>query len=427
MRFRKRIKIAKGLSINLSGSGMSLTAGMKGASVNFNKKGTYLNTSIPGLGVYNRQKIWGSTNNSSNESSMTSQLSVGVEIKLDEKGNPTLKVSDYLGREIKDESIIRKIKKNEEYKSTVEKLMIDKQKEFESNLKNFVDIYKSTPKLLSEKGIKDILDKIQPEKYEKQEFKEPKPSIENVKQDLEIDAKIKINKILFWKNKNLREKYVSENINFKYQNKIDNWSIRRDGFNYDQVKIEKEQNEIFIQQYHDTKNNLENYLNGTHDFVSNTIQELLNKITLPVDFSIDFEYNKEKSILYIDLDLPEIEDMPGEKVNLLASGKISIKEKTQKELNHEYAMCVCGIAFYFSGLFFNISSMIHIVQISGYSQRLNKKTGHIEDEYVYSIKFDRFIFEKLNIDLIDPIASIGNFENRINITTNFELKTIVPF
>lgn len=54
---RKRIKIAPGISINLSKSGVSATVGVKGASVNIGKKGTYLNAGIPGTGITSRTKI----------------------------------------------------------------------------------------------------------------------------------------------------------------------------------------------------------------------------------------------------------------------------------------------------------------------------------------------------------------------------------
>lgn len=57
MRFRKRVKVFPGFYLNFSNSGMSSTVGVKGASINFSKKGTYLNTGIPGTGLYNRQKI----------------------------------------------------------------------------------------------------------------------------------------------------------------------------------------------------------------------------------------------------------------------------------------------------------------------------------------------------------------------------------
>ncbi len=55
--FRKRIKIAKGLNLNLSKSGVGVSVGTKGASVSVGKNGTYVNNSIPGTGIYHRQKI----------------------------------------------------------------------------------------------------------------------------------------------------------------------------------------------------------------------------------------------------------------------------------------------------------------------------------------------------------------------------------
>jgi hypothetical protein len=55
--YRKRIKIIPGVYLNLSKSGISTSIGVKGANVTFSKEGTYLNTGIPGTGIYNRSKI----------------------------------------------------------------------------------------------------------------------------------------------------------------------------------------------------------------------------------------------------------------------------------------------------------------------------------------------------------------------------------
>ena len=57
-RFRKYITILPGVRLNISKSGISFTFGTKGTSVNVAKDGAYLNTSIPGTGLYNRQKIY---------------------------------------------------------------------------------------------------------------------------------------------------------------------------------------------------------------------------------------------------------------------------------------------------------------------------------------------------------------------------------
>ena len=63
--FRKRIKIAPGIHLNLSKGGISTSIGPKGAKVTFGKNGTYLNKGIPGTGLYSREKISG-RNTSSN-------------------------------------------------------------------------------------------------------------------------------------------------------------------------------------------------------------------------------------------------------------------------------------------------------------------------------------------------------------------------
>lgn len=55
--YRKRIKIIPGVHLNLSKSGISTSIGVRGAGINFGKNGTYVHAGIPGLGLYNRQKL----------------------------------------------------------------------------------------------------------------------------------------------------------------------------------------------------------------------------------------------------------------------------------------------------------------------------------------------------------------------------------
>ena len=59
LNFRKRIKIAPGVHLNLSKGGVSTSVGPRGAKVTFGKKGTFLHTGIPGTGLYSREKISG--------------------------------------------------------------------------------------------------------------------------------------------------------------------------------------------------------------------------------------------------------------------------------------------------------------------------------------------------------------------------------
>lgn len=64
--YRKRVKIAPGVHLNFSKNGVSTSVGPKGAKVTFGKNGTYMSTSIPGTGLYSRQKISGGKSTYSN-------------------------------------------------------------------------------------------------------------------------------------------------------------------------------------------------------------------------------------------------------------------------------------------------------------------------------------------------------------------------
>lgn len=61
--FRKRISLMPGVKLNVSKNGLSTTVGTKGGSVNVGKNGVYANASIPGTGLYAREKISSTTNN----------------------------------------------------------------------------------------------------------------------------------------------------------------------------------------------------------------------------------------------------------------------------------------------------------------------------------------------------------------------------
>jgi hypothetical protein len=58
-RFRRRIKIAPGLNINLGKRGASLSIGGRGATLNIGKKGVRSTVGIPGTGISYTSKVGG--------------------------------------------------------------------------------------------------------------------------------------------------------------------------------------------------------------------------------------------------------------------------------------------------------------------------------------------------------------------------------
>ena len=128
MRFRKRIKIAKGISLNFSKSGISTTFGMKGLSLNVGTKGTYVNYGIPGTGLYDRTKLSSGspvltkssnslTKSASKESKSQSEVFQNLQLRMNELGE--VQVFDSESRLIEDQGFLRKLMKTPQYSEKI--------------------------------------------------------------------------------------------------------------------------------------------------------------------------------------------------------------------------------------------------------------------------------------------------------------------
>jgi hypothetical protein len=58
-RFSRRVSILPGLKVNFSGSGLSLSAEVRGAHIDIGPRGAYTSLGIPGTGLSYRQRIGG--------------------------------------------------------------------------------------------------------------------------------------------------------------------------------------------------------------------------------------------------------------------------------------------------------------------------------------------------------------------------------
>lgn len=169
-----------------------------------------------------------------------------------------------------------------------------------------------------------------------------------------------------------------------------------------------------------------NKMNGSEEDILNMFDKWVSSINLPVEMNINYEWNNDDKAFNLDVDLPEIEDLPATVMVKNASDNIKEKKKTQAELKNEYAQVVFGLAMYISGHVFNISPVINKIQISGYTQR-KKKTGDIFDCYIYSIRFNRSDFEHKRFSNINPVEFCMSVENRSNMTSTGLLREIKPF
>lgn len=398
--------------MNFSGSGVTMSLGMPGASVTFGKSGAYVNYGIPGTGLYNRKKIAGPSPKHSQSRNISDNLfQYRYDIDIADNGQTSIEVYDSMGNRITNSSIISKIRRSSEYKAKIEELIRAKRDSINSQSLQFIRIYKQSEKLVNFDEIRDSYAKLcdlpNPESY----FDIPFPSEGEVRVKLAKEAEIEIKSILFWTNTEKRKAYVEEKFPSAYQASIDEWNT---------LKAEFIESELAIRNAE--KERIERLLQTNITEIYSAIDEVLENITLPVDFSVNYEILDR--VLYLDLDLPEIEDMPTEKATTLTSGNIRIKQKSVRELHGDYAICVCGMSYFFASLLFNTTPEIDGIVVSGYTQRENQKLGRIEDQYVYSVWFDRKRFGQLDFAQIDPVEMLYNFPHNIKLSKSLKLETI---
>ena len=304
MRFRKSLKIAKGVKLNLSKTGASFTLGSgKGISLNLGNKGAYLNWSIPGTGIYDR-------------------------VRLDKV------LKDKLG-----------------------------------GLFGFGKAAAEEEPAAEENAVKKAAAKAGAAKTAKKAANRPS--------DEEMEA--------------IAQEIALINI---HQMAID-------------VAPEAE---------------------GALDAAAAeaAIEQWLEGSEAPIAIEVQAEVLPEKDAIMIDLDLPEIEDMPVSKLSELADGTIKIKKKTKKEQYEDYRTCVFGLGEYVASHAFTAVPQAKRIVVSAYTQRRSEKTGESMDVFIYSVVFDRTAFAA-GYQEKDPYEFCQDQRSRLYVLASGVMKEIAPF
>ena len=156
------------------------------------------------------------------------------------------------------------------------------------------------------------------------------------------------------------------------------------------------------------------------------VEDWLGEAELPVPVEIQMDVCPEKKAILVDLDLPEIEDMPQRKLTELASGEVKIKEKSQKEKREDYQRCVFGLGEFVAANLLNLVGQAEKVLVSAYTQRRDAETGDLNDTFIYSIVFDRAAF-KAEYQKTEPAELCGRLKGRFITLSTGVMKQIVPY
>jgi len=156
------------------------------------------------------------------------------------------------------------------------------------------------------------------------------------------------------------------------------------------------------------------------------LEDWLAESEAPIEFAIQTEVLADKATVMIDLDLPEIEDMPQNALSELADGTIKIKKKTKKQQYEDYRTCVFGLGEYVASHALNVVPQAKKIVVSAYTQRRDEKTGDQLDVFIYSVVFERGAFTK-DYQEKDPYDFCGGLKSRFYVLASGVMKEIAPF
>jgi hypothetical protein len=161
------------------------------------------------------------------------------------------------------------------------------------------------------------------------------------------------------------------------------------------------------------------------------LEQRLQSIQWPRETTVAVEIASDCRAVSIDVDLPEVEDIPRKTASYSGRGwKLSFKTLSDTKHAQLYMRHIHGIGFRVIGETFAALAAIVSVTLSGYSQRPNSATGQVADEYLYSVRISRQQWETLNfnnLSVIDVIEAFNLFDLRRQLLPGGRLKAIQPF
>ncbi|MDY0290215.1 MAG: DUF4236 domain-containing protein [Sphaerochaeta sp.] len=428
IRFHRSIRIAKGIRLTFSKKGLGASIGPKGAKVSVGPSGVYSNIGIPGTGVYSRTKLSGPSNPSKASPGPSTQSVLTyfeVQVSIDEQtGIEEITMLDE-GTVVTDPSLLRRMRADAGLKEHVQQVREKTYASIEEKSQVLVHIHKHSIPLPNWEEIRVQAETQTPEHYVKEEFTIKKPDAEELHQRLEDEASKEVKGFFGLKKK--RKEYVDQRIDAFVAAEANAWQKAKDEFEKAEADKERSANSQFQREFASWKEVMEATFNPTVEYLEEKLDRQLSEIQLPVEFSLSFEVLDDGKAIHLDIELPKIEDYPQKKARILSTGKISVKDKAQKEKKAEYLRSISGMSIYFASMAFALSPAIEEVIISGYTQRVNKASGNVEDEYVYSVKYDVQRFSTLNSNHVEPELTIQSFEHRMEANAQYDLKTIIPF
>jgi hypothetical protein len=160
------------------------------------------------------------------------------------------------------------------------------------------------------------------------------------------------------------------------------------------------------------------------------LADRLTGIEWPRETQVSYTVVGDGALVALDVDLPEIEEMPRQQARVAARGlQVLVRDKSDAQVRREYATHIHAVAFRLIGETLSVLPAAQAVLCSGYSQRFDKATGQARNDYLYSVRVPREAWTTVsfnNLAAVDPIACLERFEMRRKMTKTGMFEAIEP-
>lgn len=317
------------------------------------------------------------------------------------------------GNRIYDPSQITYIKRHSNWKAKVFELSTNLKNEIDESIERNQTIHYQVPKLIDYFEIKNKIDNLNCNSYIIIDFSKRKD--EDIRKDAQIAsrkyAECNANSNIFKKKKHIQELYnkkLPEFINFYKAKDAD----KESKYYADENKIKTQKDAEYKKVYENEKKELSKFITLDERLIVTKVTECINSISkAKVPFSLlSCKYNKLPNYTCdISIHLPNDSCIEHRIGNILASGKISIKQRKQNDIKDDWKMCCSGLILFIVANVFNQNTCIQNVNISAKYKELNTAYGSQSLVDFACCNFDRNSFERINFKNINPFDTIKAF------------------
>lgn len=294
-------------------------------------------------------------------------------------------------------------RRTNEYKNAYKKVSANMLHAYEAETRAYTSLHRNMPSIESVVKLKNDLMILSPQKYKRGHFAFRKPTKDDVEKDLIEEVK----NINFDKTNTCghvdENIFVKEHINEMIEIRQHAWQEACDFFNKIEDAREERENAKFFTEYKTLYNNKKEYLEGNENTVKQELLNLCGNVSVPYNLSLSFAYSQTIHVLEAAVVMEDGISVPISKATILASGKISIKNKLVRETITEKTNSAVSLTYFLAAHLFNTSPNIQYLRLSLYERSKQNPLLWVE--------FEREKFSRTRPKMVDVISDILGYPN----------------